>query len=285
MGLKRELLKMMAMLLPCVAMAEEDSPCELRPVSAAYEVGVRNVNVVDTYLSPLEYDGLGLGLRYERRQAMRFNPERWTMRLAGELAVEKADNPMRYASIWCVGLDLSWGMAHRWRLPHNITVGAGGSTSLDVGCLYSTRNGNNPVSAKAAWTVNLTGDVAWLTRLFKRRLILRYQPTVPLAGVFFAPDYGQLYYEIYLGNDGGLCHGAWWGNYFKIENRITADWYLGSSTALRIGYDGDLLSTKVNDVSTKMVSHSIVVGVSGEWISVTPDKSVKKDARVISAIY
>lgn len=283
MMMKRILLMMMVV-LPWVAMAQEDSAV-VRPVASAYEVGVGCSNITDTYLSPLEYDGLEFSLRYERRQAMKFDPERWTMRLAGAVTMDKTDNPVRNASMWYAGLDLSWGMTHRWRLPHNLIVSAGGSTSLDVGCIYSTRNGNNPASAKAAWTVNLTGELSWSTRLAGRKLLLRYQPTIPLTGVFFAPDYGELYYEIYLGNDDGLCHAAWWGNYFKMENRVTADWYLGSNTALRLGYQGNVLSTKVNDVTTKMVSHSVVLGVSGEFMSIAPGKVPHRDSRIISAIY
>lgn len=285
MKLIKDILVAVVFLLPGVAMAQTDSAMVVRPVASAYEVGGGGSSITDTYLTPLEYDGFEMNLRYERRQSMRFDPERWTMRMAAGVTVDKTDNPVRNASMWYAGIDFSWGMTHRWRLPRNIIVAAGGSTSLDVGCIYSTRNGNNPASAKAAWTVNVTGELSWSTRLFKRKLILRYQPTIPLTGVFFAPDYGELYYEIYLGNDSGLCHGAWWGNYFKMENLVTADWYLGRSTALRLGYRGNILSTQVNDVTTKMVSHSIVVGVSGEWISLAPGRLPQNDTRVISAIY
>lgn len=285
MKIKRIVLNIMSMLLPLLVAAQNDTVEIVRPVASAWEIGVGSSTIADTYLSPLKYDGLEFSLRYERRRAMKFNPEQWTMQFATEAVIDKTDNPMRYASMWYGGLDLSWGMTHRWRLPHNIIVSAGGSTSLDAGCIYSTRNGNNPASAKAAWTLNLTGDISWSTRLANRKLILRYQPTLPVIGAFFAPDYGELYYEIYLGNHSGLCHCAWWGNYFKMENRVTADWYLGKATALRIGYDGNILSTKVNDVVTEMISHCVVVGVSGEWLSLASSRSLQTDARIISAIY
>lgn len=285
MKLKKRILSLLVMGLPIVAVAQTDSVEVVRPVASAYEVDFGCSSITDTYLTPLRYDGIEMSLKYERRQAMRFNPEKWTKRLAGEVTVDKTDNPARNASMWFAGLDLSWGMTHRWRLPHNLIISAGGSTSLDVGCLYSTRNGNNPASAKAAWTVNFTGELSWSTKLVGRKLILRYQPTIPLIGAFFAPDYGELYYEIYLGNDSGLCHCAWWGNYFKMENRVTADWYLGRSTALRIGYNGNILSTKVNDIVSQKISHSVVVGVSGEWMSIAPGSEIQKESRVISAIY
>ena len=283
--MKQITLNIILILLPLLATAQNDSVEVVRPVASAWEIGVGAAKITDTYLSPLKYDGLEFSLRYERRQSMKFNPNQWTMQLAAEAVVDKTENPMRYASMWYGGLDLSWGMTRRWRLPHNIIFSAGGSTSLDAGCIYSTRNGNNPASAKAAWTINLTGDISWSTQLVNRKLILRYQPTLPVIGAFFAPEYGELYYEISLGNYDGLCHCAWWGNYFKMENRVTADWYLSKTTALRIGYNGNILSTKVNDVVTQMISHCVVIGVSGQWLSLVPSHSLQTDAHIISAIY
>ncbi len=256
----------------------------LRPVMSAYMFEAGSSRINDTYLTPLKYTGWTAGFQYERMQAMKFNPERWTMRLTAGVEVDRAQNPVRNADMWFLGVDFSWGMTHRWRLPYNLTIGAGGSTSLDLGCLYSTRNGNNPASAKAAWTVNLTGYAAWRINAWSLPVTLRYQPTFPMAGVFFSPDYGQLYYEIYLGDDSGLAHAAWWGNYFAMENLLTADLHL-SNTCLRIGYRNQLLSTKVNNISSLMATHRFVLGVSGEWISVSSRKGISADARIISALY
>lgn len=256
----------------------------LRPVASAYMMEFGGSRINDTYLTPLKYTGWMAGFQYERMQAMKFNPEKWVMRMSAGVEIDRTQNPARNADMWYLGLDASWGLMYRWRLEHNITIGAGGSTSLELGCLYSTRNGNNPASAKAAWTINATGYVAWNVNLWKLPITLRYQPTLPFVGAFFSPDYGELYYEIYLGNDDGLAHVAWWGNYFAMENLLTADLHL-SNTCLRIGYRNQLLSTKVNDIVTRMTTHSVVIGVSGEWISVSSRKGLNPSARLISALY
>lgn len=266
---------------PCDTVAEANP---LRPVMAAYMLEEGGASLTDTYLTPLTYDGWNVALRYERMQAMKFNPERWVMRLTAGLEVDRTENPARNATMWYWGIDLSWGMMHRWTLPYGITVAGGGSTSLDMGCLYNSRNGNNPASAKAAWTVNLTGYASWNFNLWKLPVTLRYQPTIPVTGVFFSPDYGELYYEIYLGNHSGLAHAAWWGNYFMMENLLTADMHFGN-TSLRVGYRGRILSTCVNDITTRMITNSFVLGVSGEWISVSPRKGINPDARIISSLY
>ena len=263
---------------------KSDSIKPIRPVTAAYTFEVGSSKITDTYLTPLKYTGWTAGFQYERMQAMKFNPDKWVMRFSAGVELDKTDNPAQNASMWYLGADFSWGMTHRWKLPHNITIAAGGSTGIDIGCLYSTRNGNNPASAKAAWTVNLTGYASWNVNLWKLPVTLRYQPTIPITGVFFSPDYGELYYEIYLGNDDGLAHAAWWGNYFAMENLLTADLHL-SNTCLRIGYRNNILSTKVNNITSQMITHYFVIGISGEWMSISSRKGLDCDARIISALY
>lgn len=140
---------------------------------------------------------------------MKFNPDNWVMRLDTRLGLNHTVNPAGNATMWDMMLEFNWGMMRRWRLPSGFSAGAGASATIYGGALYLARNGNNPVSAKAAFTVNATGYVAWNGTLLNRPLTLRYQPTLPLSGVFFSPDYGELYYEIYLGNHSGLAHYAW----------------------------------------------------------------------------
>lgn len=264
--------------------ASNDSLPPIRPVTSAYMIEAGSAHLADIYLSPLKYSGWHLGLSYDRRQAMKFDPARWVMQLSGDIGISRTLNPARNATMWDLMLHLSWGMSRRWHLPHSLTLYAGGSTSLNAGCLYSARNGNNPASAKGAWTVNVTAAIAWHTRLRRIPLTLCYQPTLPFTGIFFAPDYGELYYEIYLGDRSGLVHGAWWGNYFKLDNLLTADLQLGA-TMLRIGYRCDIISTHVEHTTTRIVTHSAVLGVVSEWLSLHPGRRPDPTARIISASY
>ena len=264
------------------AFCQEADP--IRPVTSAYMFNIGGAKLINTYLTPIKYSGLDFGFAYERMQAMKFDPEKWVMRLTASIDMNKTDNPVRNADMWRLVGDVSWGMTRRWQLPYDIVVAAGGSTGLDLGCIYNARNGNNPVAVEAAWTVNATGYVTWKTKILNLPVTLKYQPTVPLAGVFFSPDYGELFYEIYLGNHSGLAHFAWWGDYFRMDNLLTAGLHFGS-TALRVGFRSDLLSTKVNHIVTRVVTYSAVIGVSGEWMSLNPYKRLNPEARIISAIY
>lgn len=279
----RLLLSILCVMLSAMAFAQ-DEPTTLRPVTSSYTYEIGGATLANTYLTPLKYKGWDMALNYERMQAMKFNPEKWVMRLTAGIDLNRTDNPAKNATMWRLVADFSWGMTYRFKLPHNITLAGGGSTSLDLGCVYNARNGNNPVAVEAAWTVNLTGYASWNVKIGRLPVTLRYQPTIPLTGVFFSPDYGELFYEIYLGNHSGLAHCAWWGNYFRMENLVTADLHLGA-TSLRVGFRNNILSTSINDITTRTITYSAVIGVTTEWISLNPSRKADNNARIISALY
>lgn len=62
---------------------ESDTVAIERPVVSAYTLEAGTAHIAQTYLSPLRYSGPMIALSYERMQAMRFDPERWVMRLVG----------------------------------------------------------------------------------------------------------------------------------------------------------------------------------------------------------
>lgn len=256
----------------------------IRPVTAVYTAEIGSSHLSDTYLTPLHYDGIGMALNYERWQAMRFNPEHWVMNLSGRLSAGRDRNPARNATMWGADLRLSWAMLHRWSIPavQGLKIAAGGMTELDLGVLYLMRNSNNPASVKASWTVGVTAQATWATRIGRLPVTVGYRPSMPLAGVFFSPDYDELYYEIYLGNHSGLAHFAWPGNFRRIDQLLSIDLKFGA-TALRLGYRCNLLSTKVSNLVTHDISHMFIIGISGEWISLNPRRMPAPDARYISA--
>lgn len=257
----------------------------LRPVMSAYMLKAGSSHLADTYLSPLKFSGWHVGFGYERMQAMKFNPEKWVMQMRFGVSADNARN-VRNADMWYWGLDFSWDMMRRWRnvLTPNLTVGVGPAAMLEAGCVYNSRNGNNPCSAKFAITAGATAYAAYNMKIGKVPVTLRYQPTLPIVGAFFAPDYGELYYEIYLGNHKNLAHCAWLGNYRQLKHDLTADIHFGS-TSLRVGYAGSILSTKINHTVTHIFTHAAVVGISGEWLSLNPRKRISPKARIISSIF
>lgn len=266
----------------CASASSADST--LRPVNSFYSLEAGSSHLTDTYLTPIKYSGWHVGFNYERTQAMKFSPENWVMQMKLSLGFDRDMNQVRNHTMIYGELDFSWGMMRRWKLPKGFSAGIGGSASATLGCLYLNRGGNNPASAKGAVTVNLTGYATWNGSIGRLPVTLRYQPVLPVTGAFFAPDYGELYYEIYLGNHSNLAHWAHWGNYFKMDNLLTADLHFGA-THLRVGYRASFYSTDINHTITNIVSHSAIIGVGGEWLSYKPGSKLSKEAAIISATY
>lgn len=262
-----------------VTMAQDSIPV-MRPVTSSYMLEYGKSHIADTYLTPLHYRGAHTAFFYERDQAMRFNPQRWTMQLKIGLTYDHTKNPAKNATMANGDLHASWAMMHRWTPGAGVTLGLGGGTSLNAGALYLTRNGNNPASAKVGWTIDAKGYAAWSGRLVRLPLTVRYQSSLPLTGAFFSPDYGQLYYQIALGERDGLIHAAWPGNYFAWDNLLTVDLHFGA-TSLRIGYHNNTFSSKVNNIVSLDVTHAVVIGITTEWLSLSPT-SDKIDAKLIS---
>lgn len=253
-------------------------PKPIRPVRSTYAIEAGSAHMADTYLTPLHYDGWHVGMLYSRIQAMGFSPRRWSMQLRLGLGFDRTQNPARNARMLSLSLSASWGLLRRFAITDRLTVAAGPELGVDLGCLYLSRNGNNPASAKAAVTLNATALAAWRMSIGRLPVTFTFQPSLACLGAFFSPDYGQLYYQIYLGERSGLAHCAWWGDYFSMDNRFGADLALGATT-LHLGYHGTILSTKANNLVTNCFTHAFTLGVTLDWTALRPDP----DPNIISA--
>lgn len=256
-----------------------------RPVLSAYTIELGIAHPTDSYLSPLHFSGVAGALSYERMQAMAFMPEKWVMRIDGRLNLSHTfNNPARNTLMWSLGGEANWGMMWRKALPQGFTLAVGGYTGLEIGVDYLARNSNNPVAVNAAWTLGPTAMAVWNHRFGRLPICFRYIGRMPLTGIFFAPQYDELYYEIYLGNRHGLVHGAWPGNFFKLDNLLTADLRFGR-TIVRVGYRFAAASSKANNIVTRNFEHTAVVGFANEWVSLPLRSGNIEKARIISTLY
>lgn len=279
----RRLLSILALAWSLYAAAQApDSACVMRPVTSAWTLEWGAAHLADTYLTPLIYKGNHYSLAYERAQAMRFAPERWSMQLGASVSLDYTANHAQNAHLANAMLSLSWGMMRSWSLPCRLRAGIGPQASAQLGVMYLGRNGNNPASAKGAVAFGPMGFVSWRTSVVGIPVRLRYQASLPSVGAFFSPSYGQLYYQIYLGDRKGLAHCAWWGNRFEYSQLFTADIALGS-TILRIGYRGHYISSKVNHLVTHEYSNALVLGLASDWISLSPSSKHPENERIIRA--
>lgn len=251
---------------------ETMSEPSLRPVQSSWMLGVGSSHLADTYLTPLKYSGWSSSIGYQRLQVSPWGHNNWVTRLDVELSLDRGQNPARNASMWNVQLQVGWGIMHRYDLPWGIIAAVGPYLEANGGCLYNARNSNNPASAKGAITLDATGYIARTFNVGKLPVAVRYQPTLPVIGAFFSPSYDELYYEIYLGNHSGLVKPAWWGNRFSLDNLITADLKFGA-TALRLGYGCHWMSSHVENLTTRIITHRMVIGVTVDWTSARRTKN------------
>ena len=257
-----------------------------RPVNSAFTFDIGGAQILDTYLTPIKYTGMNMRIGYERMQAMKFSPLHWISQIDAGIDYQKVKNIPRTRTMHSLMLEFQWGMMHRWHIDclQGLQIMAGGSTRFRGGALYNAANSNNPVSAKLHWSINMQGMAVYNTHIRNLPITLRYEATLPFIGAFFSPEYGQSFYEIYLGDRRNIVHCGWWGNRFDMENLLTFDWHFGS-TALRIGYRHNFTTLWAKNISVRKSVHSLVLGVEWESLRIHPVKGLPAKAKMISAMY
>lgn len=251
-------------LLPFTAFARDadtDKEADIsRPVTSVYRIEIGGSSALSTYLSPIRYKGMHAGVSGSWSKALRQSPEHWVMEFEGALYWRSMRNPARTSIM--VGLDgrFDYGLSCRWRLPCGIQLSTGPSLHLNGGALYMLRNGNNPVTATVYAGMAARGAASWRTRIGRLPILVSDHVSIPTIGAFFCPEYGETYYEIWLGNHKNLAHCGWWGNAFAIDNHFTVTLDFGR-TAMEIGYRYSYNSYWANELNTKAGAHAFTIGV------------------------
>lgn len=254
-----------------------------RPVTGIYSFEIGRTDVLATYLSPLHYTGAQYGVTGEWSKAMPFNPERAVMHFDGGLNFCSLLNPAHTARMLGFTGDFRWGMSWKTTLPYQLTLTAGGSVGLNGGAYYLMRNSNNPVQAMAQAALSLRGSIARPFTIGRLPILVRDVVSIPTVSAFFAPQYGETYYEIYLGNHSGLAHAGWWGNNFCIDNRLTVALDFGR-TAMTLGYHFQAQTQWANHLNTKLFTHSFIIGIVPGGLGLKP-KAKKADRPTVYSLF
>lgn len=252
------LLILVLSLLPLLARAGDTVVS--RPVTGIYSIETGRKNLLATYLSPLHYKGVDVTLSGSWSKAMPFAPQKAIMQFDGGLGFTRLSNPAKTATMVGLNAAFRWGMSWRGKLPYSIQATAGGTAGIDGGAYYLLRNGNNPVQAMANIGIGARASLARPFRIGHLDVLLRDECTLPLFSVFFSPEYGETYYEIYIGNHKGLAHAGWWGNNFKIDNLLSATIDFGR-TAMTVGYRFKADTQWACHLNTRIFTHSFVIGI------------------------
>lgn len=265
---------------------EEDIPWS---INSGTMFGIGKYNLMDTYLSPgakgRKYTGPGIRVVNERMKMVRLANYRVSRQQIVSVDIATTDNAASSATDLAGFVDYSLGYHYHFPSPvPNLKLLAGGSAHGMLGFIYNTRNGNNPASTKVDIDLNLSGMAIYKLNIKEYPITLRYQLEIPFAGVFFAPHYGQSYYEIFdLGNASGVVQFNSFHNKFAMKNYFTVDFPIGNFT-LRAGYLNSSYRTDVNYIQAHIISHSFMIGFVKEFISFG-GKRLKKTHQYKSAYY
>lgn len=247
-------------LLICSSLKAEDGENLSRPVTGVYSLEIGGISAKASYLSPLTYKGTVFSASGIWSKAMPFNPENAVMQF--ELNANIADmlNPAQTSRMLGLTGRFSWALSWRKHLNKDFQVTLGGGADIDGGAYYLIRNSNNPVQAMANLSLMLTASASRHFRIGRLPIIVADRVNLPSLGIFFCPGYGETYYEIYLGNHKGLAHAGWWGNNFRIDNLLSFSLDFGR-TAMLVGYRLNVTTQWANNLNTRIITNSLVVGV------------------------
>jgi hypothetical protein len=220
--------------------------------------GLGTSQVKDTYLSPFNYTGWGARIFNERMTLLR--GMKFSKQQIISVDISSTRNPAENVNDFGAFVDYSFAYLYHFRLGSNFKVLPGASAHLMGGFIYNTRNGNNPLSAKVDIDLNVSLLTQYTFRVHERPVVLRYQIDLPFGGVFFAPQYGISYYEMFnVGNVSKVIAFNSFHNKLALKNYVTIDIPVHSST-LRLGYLSSLYYSDMNDIQAKILSNTFMIG-------------------------
>ena len=246
----------------CAQMMAGDTIVPERVVVKCTSYGVTFMNNLDTYLSGYNYTGSGLYLSRENFRDARTGDHRWKYQtlLTANLGLTSLHNNTQLSGM----INYSWSGYHPFRINSRLQLLAGAQAQLGGGALYIPTNGNNLVSVKIRAALAASGMAIYHIPTKRGDCVLRYQLDIPLAGVMFAPEFGQSYYEIFsLGDYGRTVSFSHPANSPSMRNTFSADIPLAFksyNSTLRLSYVIDILQSDINDIRTHLYNHAFTIG-------------------------
>lgn len=248
-----------------------------RIIVRSTQFGASFMNNLDTYLSGYSYTGGGLHIGHESFRDARTGNYRWKYQILFNSRIGAAfqEGNMQVAGI----INCSWSGYHPFKVCKGLTLLAGAQIQAEGGALYVPGNGNNPASAKLRTALAASGMAIYHFPVLGNDWVARYQIDIPLAGIMFAPQFGQSYYEIFgLGHAKGIVSFAHPFNTPSWRHMLSLDIPVGTrrhSTTLRFSYIADLYQSDINSIRCHMYSHSVTFGLARTILKVKKENTIK----------
>ena len=232
-------------------------------------IGVGPTKMLDTYLSAEHFSGTGLSFisAVERQR----EGKRWSTLIEHEANISTTKDRAGKQQELEAAYNLYWGKLYNWQLMDGkLRLQAGAVGNALLGVIYNTSNSNNPAQARAHINIMPTATAAYGFTLFHKKMMARYELSLPLCGIMFSPNYGQSYHEIF--NRGNYDHNVVPTTFISApewRQMLTVDAQLSPSFTLRLGYLGNMQQSAVNNLKQHVYTHRILVGFTKRF-SITP---------------
>lgn len=241
------------------------------------EEGVEHTNVLklkfgwnyqlDTYLSPLGYNGIEIGIGNEWWQPFRQDTKlgqtgkltNWAhvgrIDVCGAKQISSARNNLIYG----LGVSGGWGAFYHWQWCENrlrLLLGPYLETELYIREIAS--NTNKPYSFDIAVDGMMMGGLSWSFYGKKTSYRLHYLIRTNIVGFDFLPDYWQSNYELAKGIQGTpRCSGHW--NHHTVKHALSLDMQFPHST-WRLGAEHVYVNYGTKDLHFERNEISLVLG-------------------------
>ncbi len=212
------------------------------------DIGIASLRILDNYLSPLEYDGLGVKLQTEKRKFFSVEKTNLSRQEKIGLTLGTVLNPAQSAGMTYLALNYSWGMHYHFRPAQNLQLLSGGLIGGNLGNKINSRNVNNPTNIDLYLDLSISGLAIWDVSKSTR---LQVSLDIPVAGTMFVPPMGASYFEMFgLGNFSNTGHFSSFHNKMGINQKYSVFFTLKRSV-ININYAYNYLKYEANNMIFK----------------------------------
>lgn len=258
--MKKTIVFLLVLFSAMLVQAQEDSLRANRYVMRSMLFGAGYTNVLDTYLSPLEYKGCEIRILRESMCMTRLMDGNVSSQNILQAYTSYTKNTSGTSYFYTGMLNWSYALHYQFQINERLKILFGPVLDLNAGFVYNPRNSNNPAQAKAYGNIGASGMAIRKFHIGNYPLTARYQVALPLMGIIFSPEYGQSYYEIFFLKHGGKnilftsLH-----NNPSLKQMITLDFPI-RNTILRVGYLCEIQQAHVNNLKSHIYSHDFMIG-------------------------
>ena len=230
-------------------------------------IGVGNSRILDTYITQEKFSGIGFSYLHIKERAKPV--KRWNSIIEHEIDLSSTKDRSEDAHALEGDYNLYWGRYRQWQcFGDRLLLQAGALVNANLGFIYDMTSSNNPAQARLSLNVMPAAVATYRFPLFQQQFALRYEVSVPLAGVMFSPNYGQSYYEIF--NRGIYDHNIVPTTFISaptFRQIVTIDWRAGEKWSLRVGYLGNYQQAQVNNLKQHIYAHRVMIGIVRHFLN------------------